>query len=175
MGSKHTTKSLKHNCQVCNREFSEAEQLTNHLDICSKIQNEISLNMSIEAVKARGIHTYKCNHCTFEAVRKDAFQKHKRIEHGSQYFGCQTCDYVASNKSLLGQHQKSVHEKIKYKCSDCERFFTSKGSLYTHKKSKHEGKRYPCDQCDFEATQKHSTKLHKARHHKVENPKNKQS
>ena len=54
-------------------------------------------------------------------------------------YQCQHCDYQATRKDHLTKHKQSVHFGQKHPCPDCEKYFIDKSGVTRHRQAGHLG------------------------------------
>ena len=53
---------------------------------------------------------YPCDHCSYEAIRKDHLKSHDETVHKAICYSCGQCKYICSRKERLKQHKVVTHE-----------------------------------------------------------------
>ena len=53
---------------------------------------------------------YPCDHCSYEAIRKDHLKSHDETVHKAIRYSCDQCKYICSRKERLKQHMVVTHE-----------------------------------------------------------------
>ena len=53
---------------------------------------------------------YPCDHCSYEAIRKDHLKSHDETVHKAIRYSCDQCEYICSRKERLKQHMVVTHE-----------------------------------------------------------------
>ena len=188
---KNTNSNLKrpHQCDKCNRSFSNKANLELHL----KTKDELTM----------------CESCNFKSCTKLAFSHHMKKVHGPKLesilnqsgFKCPKCDQKFHSRLLLRSHekttkqdehtcedcgfksctyfgflshQKKVHGKkpeqrfsnaMSYNCTECDHKTNSKPNLDIHMKSKDEPT--ICEHCDFKSCTNHGVSLHMNKVHGI--------
>ena len=53
---------------------------------------------------------YPCDHCSYEAIRKDHLKSHDETVHKAIRYSCDQCEYICSRKERLKLHMVVTHE-----------------------------------------------------------------
>lgn len=142
---------LQHQCEVCQRMFSDRRQLRVHMN---------SVHQKIKP--------FSCNYCGYKAASNGALRLHVRQHTGEKPFACDLCEYTTSDHNSLRRH-KSRHSGIKkYKCAHCDYACIQSSTYKTHLKTKHPGLEnglmFSCHACQFRTISKDKYMIHITTH-----------
>jgi KRAB domain-containing zinc finger protein len=170
-------KSERHFCTFCEKNYTQAESLTQHIknfhadkmnvnffycDFCDqKFIEKKSLNAHFIKSVCRKI--FFCDHCGKKFNNKVKFSRHIQI-HAIHKVTCEICH---SQVKLIGlrKHKRKVHQKSYHlKCQFCDRKFSCQGYLNEHMKFHENPEQFKCQICGHQATRKDDLKNHLRRH-----------
>jgi len=115
--SKPTTNNKKVICTLCNKLFSNKNNLKTHV---SSIHNK---NLP-----------FKCpySNCSKKYPNNTKLQTHIRTHKGIKPFICEICGKRFNENGNLKSHLNKHEENKKFKCSFCEKSYKSSGHLKEH-------------------------------------------
>eukprot|EP01083_Nonionella_stella_P089573 249943_1 len=128
----HTQLEHALKCDICDRCFRRAQDLTRHKAFCMK---KLS-------------NAFKCDICerVFEKASRLAY--HKTSHSDSRPFKCEDCTADFKLHHYLVQHIFRVHKKNPWKCNECPQAFRLKKELRKHMESDHQQKAKDNDQTE---------------------------
>ena len=104
----HTTEAERRNkfpCTECDKTFSLAFNLANHIQYMHQTNTQISSNFKYDFVDAKELELYTCANCP------KTFKNHKQ----------------------RNKHNLDIHSEVTFKCDKCDKQFSRKSYIYTHK------------------------------------------
>ena len=152
-------------CNICIIDFSEKEQLKNHIgsdhigsnepicDSCCKafgLPEEFDKDIPLPLPVFVQEEKYKCDTCGKCFCAPQKLRLHiKAIHLGIKDFKCETCGKTFAQAGNLRRHVSLVHEGVKaHKCEICSKHFSNKQHLEQHIICVHEKlKPYKCETC----------------------------
>lgn len=141
----------EHICRLCDRSFTEAANLRNHLR------------------RHKGIKRFECEYCGIKKTTANEMTLHRNTHTKEKRWSCELCPYETLMQGYLGNHMKSVHQKkiVKnYYCTHCDKSFTTSGTLKDHMTT-HTGKKsHACPECGKTFNRPNLVAAHMKRHHK---------
>ena len=141
----HELGNYGHDCQLCDKEFSRANNLKRHIE---------QVHMSLKL--------FKCDQCQFETSAKATMKEHKSSKHEGITYKCDQCDKKCYDKRSLKNHILIDHDKFLFECSVCHFTCKTAGTLKNHIKLEHENNpKLECDSCNKTFSTLHYLKRHK--------------
>lgn len=150
-----------HVCEICNREFKEAQVLRNHMrvhlpedekypyqcDFCDKrLANKYSLKHHVSSVHEQ-LKPVKCHLCPKQFANRSNLRSHL-ISHTTENVKCPICDQVFKNRVSLQSHKKLHKENSKnFICPECGKQFFNRNHLERHRIAHSEVRGFKCEIC----------------------------
>ncbi|KAG4072856.1 hypothetical protein HA402_002599 [Bradysia odoriphaga] len=141
-------------CDICDKEFSRAENLRRHKLLHSDLRPYVCPEQNCGSA-FRQSYALKLHQRTHTGERKSDERK----------FFCEVCGLGFKSKFYLQFHHRSKHSGERpYVCSECGQGFAQKRDLTKHQ-LEHSGNRpFECDECDMKFYTKALLKSHKNTH-----------
>ena len=112
--------------------FEDEEAGTLHLCDHCNFQTE-DLDDFIDHVHNNLPHVQFCLQCPAEFYKKAPLLRHYEERHGSKLFiSCESCRFQALTKEALQKHKFTSHVKNEYSCLNCNYFFDSSDEFVAH-------------------------------------------
>ena len=143
----------------------EYNKYKENISLNKKAHPESQANKMVE-IK---IKKFKCQYCSYSAIRKGDLTRHTRDEHEKSYV-CEYCDFATSQKSTLIQHTLSAHSDgaKKFPCDRCSYITVHRGHIEKHIKAVHmKIKDHVCGDCGYASSNKYNLTQHRMQVHKV--------
>ncbi|XP_063394815.1 zinc finger protein 260-like [Cydia fagiglandana] len=175
--------SMDYNCERCNRKFSSAKRLENHIIICPHKEGKgefIECNICHKTYK--GAFRLRCHikSCHTDYTLKDVtcpicfkvfssphtLSSHKRTHEQKWQRVCEECGKVFKNTATY-KHHLDTHVKNRernYPCEYCGKKFINKKVCGSHILIRHRNRQYICDYCGYVFSEKAYLKQHIMRH-----------
>ncbi len=113
------SKSKKHQCKVCDKQFAKAHYLKQHIRVHT------------------GEKTYKCKVCEKSYRQNSALTVHSRTHTGEKPFVCKVCGKSFDRSNTLTAHNRIHTAERPFKCNQCDQTFVTSSHLCRHKKQTH--------------------------------------
>ncbi|XP_074656905.1 uncharacterized protein LOC141910087 [Tubulanus polymorphus] len=136
-------------CQICDEEFAESKQLSNHLRIEHKDESS----------------RYECEFCDRRFTRIDHFKLHVMNHTGFRPFICEFCAKGFKTRAELKKHMLK-HETSggPLQCEYCEKTLWRRENMDLHMRTHTGDKLFKCGVCDKLWTTRHALKQHELTH-----------
>lgn len=153
-GNEGQKASEAHTCSLCEKLFSNRNNLKRHLE---SVHSETQ--------------TFACNECPKFFSLRHNLQRHQESCHsGSKKLFCEICLKSFTWQNNLQRHIAIVHlKKTKMFCDVCPKFYFTKASMLNHMRI-HGSVELSCDECPYKSVSKFLLDEHKRSHEKVECP-----
>ncbi|XP_058801219.1 zinc finger protein 665-like [Phymastichus coffea] len=156
-----THSGLKHNCSICNKDFSRPDKLREHQQ--SKHKDEVfgksdsenesdDENTGSSRKKDKKNRPYKCSICPKAFAQTQSLanheERHKRDKDVQKRYLCEVCSKCFAQRGSLVAHMRT-HTGVKpYVCNVCSRAFTKSTYLQLHLRIHSGEKPYVCQYCN---------------------------
>jgi len=129
-------------CEVCDRKFVIASQLTTHMII------------------HRSERPFSCDVCDKRFIRSSHLRTHMRIHTGERPFVCKVCDKKFAQSSTLNAHMRIHTGERPFVCQVCDKKFTQSSTLKAHMRIHTGEKRFSCGVCAKKFARAFSLRTH---------------
>ncbi|XP_062303897.1 LOW QUALITY PROTEIN: zinc finger protein 260-like [Osmerus eperlanus] len=166
---RHTGKTI-HQCQQCNKIFSQKSNLVSHMRThtgeksyqcqeCNKWFSQKS-NLVIHMRTHTGEKPYECQRCNKRFAQKGNLVEHMRIHTGDKPYKCQECSKLFSKSGSLEKHMRIHIGEKPFQCQECSKRFSMKSHLVGHMRIHTGDKPYKCQECSKLFSQSGSLEKH---------------
>lgn len=178
--------STNSNCQYCNAEFLQLNDLEVHIQEQHPFQknsrkcipcNKIFKNMTGYKLHLKNHNTvhHLCKYCGRRYSSQITLKNHMKKEHSTVNLECPVCKKICATTNLYEYHLKTHNEDKRFKCQYCPKQFLQPHHLRHHERI-HTGERpHLCTICGLAFKLKINLNEHYAKKHneiiKIVNPK----
>ena len=172
--------SQPYQCEKCNREFSQFNNLRRHMRVhrektykchlCDRVFNE-EFYLKMHVGTHTGQRVYSCGVCNAPFQSNQELKAHVKTHSPSQLHNCNICGKSFSKACVLRQHKKTHSGERPHHCISCGKTFIHRHHLTMHMRSHAENKPFTCDLCSKEFSQTSHLYKH-LRQHEEENLEN---
>jgi hypothetical protein len=120
-------------CTRCNKEFSDFQDLTTHLNVSHKLPYNKTLQSRMAMYR---LVDFKCLLCNETFQNLCILIRHTNRSHSMNCYVCQDCGRNFNKERDLRSHMNYYHKK-EYKCVPCSLTFASKDAFLKHKSRPH--------------------------------------
>ena len=118
------------------------------------------------------VEPFKCDQCTFTAVKEEILQRHVRCEHPVTSFEGTLCSHaqtlrtkrLTNSQNELERHMKIHAVERRFQCDQCAFSATFQSSLTRHKMTHTGGKPFKCNECTYNTIHMTNLTMHKRIH-----------
>lgn len=136
----------KNQCRICNRSYSKASTLENHMKLHDKSKPREKTHLcdtcgkgfaqKSKLVLHNRVHTgykpHKCSYCEKSFTKRDYLVMHERIHSGEKPYCCVYCGKCFNQDASLRIHMRTHTGERPYVCHLCSNGFMSSASLKVH-------------------------------------------
>ena len=172
--------SQPYQCEKCNREFSQFNNLRRHMRVhrektykchlCDRVFNE-EFYLKMHVGTHTGQRVYSCGVCNAPFQSNQELKAHVKTHSPSQLHNCNICGKSFSKACVLRQHKKTHSGERPHHCTSCGKTFIHRHHLTMHMRSHADNKPFTCDLCSKEFSQTSHLYKH-LRQHEEENLEN---